>query len=58
MKLKFEQLNVLVTCQNGQVGKKVNVEPRICTFERDLVRLTWFVVSEQFFTDTTLDTLP
>lgn len=41
-----------------KLEKKVNVEPRICAFERDLVRLTWFVVSEQFFTDTTLDTLP
>jgi hypothetical protein len=25
--LKFGQVDVMITCPNGQVGKKVNVEP-------------------------------
>ena len=28
--LKFGQVDVMITCPNGQVGKKVNVEP--CVF--------------------------
>jgi hypothetical protein len=55
VKLKFGQVSFFVTCPNGQVAKKVNVEPWLVptqllagyeTFEKDISEIDKIIVQD------------